>query len=1065
MYEDRHTIERIGSILRTLDENRRPGRRAFTGTVRMKPIGYNERDTIHEDCSNWQTLEEGALWGGKDAHYNFRFSVQVPEEMEGLPVVLSVTTGANDIWNTDNPQLICYVNNEAVTAMDMNHNEVILTDHGARGETFEIGLYAYSNQPKTNFLNISLAAKDNVVEDLYYDVRVPLETAKELPEDDTARMEIVTALDHAVNLLELWEVERVGEFTGINETDAFHRSAKEASHYLHRSLYGHGMRGETVASVGHTHIDVAWKWPVRQTREKAIRSYSSVLYLMDRYPEYRFMASSPQTYAFVKEDAPALYEKIRGRVREGRFEPEGVMWLESETNLTSAESLIRQIYYGQKFFLEEFGKKTDVLWLPDVFGYSGALPQILRRSGIHSFMTTKIAWNDTNRFPNDLFNWRGIDGSGVMVYFITTCDYQSAKRANATRDILQYTYNGRQNPSQILGTVEAFQNRNLTDELLTCYGYGDGGGGPTADMLEVSRRMEEGIPGLPRVKQSGAAEFFRRLHKKIDRRIDVPEWNGELYFEYHRGTLTSMAENKRNNRKCEIAAQDAEFLSALAANYEDLPYPADELEKDWKILLLDQFHDILPGSAIEEVYDQTAKDYTEVLDSLEGLQAAAKKALFPQGETNCLYVINTGDSEQSGLVRLSAETAQFFRDNADSKAPIANHLQEEENGVWLFASGIPAKGYRRIYPEYAGNTIEPDALSIQKNGEKIRIQTPYYEAVVKDGEITSLIDRGNGRQLRAKGADPLNHLLLFEDRPWEYDNWNIDAGYEEKQRPFGGVTSCRIGKTGPLFVSVITERSFQHSLLRQEMIFYRDNRRIDFVTDMDWYDHQILVKAAFATDLLTDHVTAEIQDGVITRPNHRNTSWDQAMFECCAHRFVDLSEADYGVAILNDGRYGYDALDGTLRLTLLKSGIFPNENADCGAHHFIYSLLPHEGDYRKGRVTEEADLLNKPLTALVGSYRGERYSAAYVDAPGVYLDTVKRAEDGNGLILRFYEGHGATREVHADVAHLHPESAVECTPTEEKIRGAKNVLEKGQRLSFTIRPFEIRTFRLGCTKF
>ena len=971
--------------------------------------------------------------------------------------------------------------------MDMNHNEVTLTENAIPGMCFDIGIYAYSNtSAQTNFLYLDISAPDREAERLFYDIEVPLEAAILLEEDNPDRIFILRVLSQAVGILDLWEQgSQYADRADMWETDdSFHRSIEQACLLLRQNLYGNA-KDVTVASVGHTHIDVAWKWPLRQTREKAVRSFNTVLHLMDKYPEYRFFASTPQLYDFVREEAPSLFEEIQKKVREGRWEAEGGMWLEADCNLISGESMVRQILYGKKYFREMFQVESEVLWLPDVFGYSAAMPQIMQKSGIHYFMTTKLAWNDTNRIPNDVMYWKGIDGSSVLAYFVTTSDYQ--KKGITSKELINYTYNGRQNASQVMGTWQAFQNKELTNEVLTCYGYGDGGGGPTSAMLEENRRMEAGIPGCPKTEQTSVAAFFERTEKKLQREKNAPVWNGELYLEYHRGTYTSMSENKAENRHCEFLNQEAETMQVIALLLMGNRYPGALLEQIWKLTLLNQFHDILPGSSIKEVYDESWEQYRDIREADEKLIYEAACSLAGEDPSNReeqkeLLLFNTLGFARGGLVFADKETGDSLLQQGVIRPENVQYTEiqyENESGYIFRVNEVPAKGFRISDQETAneeraacGNLRkeQSDIFAAYQDAEGIRIQTPFYQVTIDmTGEMSDFYDKEAKRQLCRPGAAGLNHLQLFEDRPLDYDCWNIDATFAAKERSLPAPKVCRILETGALRISVIIEYLFLQSTIVQEIHFYRDDRRIDFETTLDWKEHQILLKAAFPLDILSDHVTSEIQFGNVARTLSRNTSWEQARFEECAHKWIDLSEADFGAAILNDGKFGYDADDQQLRLTLLKSGVYPNPDADNGFHHFVYSLYPHMGDYRKGRVIEAAYDLNVPIRLYYANCQklrekaGQQYSLIRSDTEGVYADTVKLSEDGKALIIRLYEGYGARKQVCCDLRDIQPVSVRECDLMENELQDVqeKDLLGTNDRFSFEIRPFEIRTFRIG----
>ncbi|MDO5415660.1 MAG: alpha-mannosidase, partial [Lachnospiraceae bacterium] len=587
------------------------------------PGAYPLCTEFHKEMlDGWKPFASGETWGGGDTHWWFYGKVEIPAHYDGKKVILSLSTGATDIWNTDNPQIIAYVNGKMAATLDMNHTRIILSEKARAGEVYETAFYAYSNlSEKTNFFSLSQAVLDEKTEELYYDMKVLWEAADLLREDEEERIRIFEALNRCVNLLDLRETGSERFYASVEEADQFikkeyERAEKKASDPA------------VVHSVGHTHIDVAWKWPLRQTRQKAVRSFLTVLNLMEQYPEYRFMSSQPQLYQYVKEEAPELYEQIKERVREGRWEPEGAMWVEADCNLSSGESLIRQLLHGKRFFQEEFGKgDNEVLWLPDVFGYSVALPQILRKSGIKYFMTTKIGWNEYNQIPNDTMMWRGLDGSEVLTYFITTSDYCTYPELRKKRNF-STTYNGLQNARQIMGTWQRYQNKALNQDVLTCYGYGDGGGGTTPEMLEESRRLESAPGKCPKVRQTSVKEFFHLLEKNLEGR-QVPKWSGELYLEFHRGTYTSMARNKKENRKCEFLLAWAESLCVLACRQApEFSYPDEELDRAWKLVLLNQFHDILPGSSIREVYEDSRVQYQEVHRILDAVIRRAEDAVF-----------------------------------------------------------------------------------------------------------------------------------------------------------------------------------------------------------------------------------------------------------------------------------------------------------------------------------------------------------------------------------------------------------------------------------------------------
>jgi len=493
----------------------------------------------------------------------------------------------------------------------VNHHEVILDECAAAGARYRIVLSAYTGDQNFNLkFQAALKVLDRRTEDYYYDLSVPYEVACLLQEDDQAYIQIITSLNESLNLLDFRK----------EGSEEYYASMENARLYLQREFYDKYC-GEAntpvVYCVGHTHIDCAWMWTLKVTEDKAVRSFSTVLELMRRYPEYRFMSSQPQLYKYVKKNAPEIYEQIRERVREGRWEPEGGMFVEADCNLASGESLIRQLLYGQRFFEEEFGVKNRILWLPDVFGYSAALPQIMKKCGLEYFMTTKINWSEFNKMPCDTFWWEGIDGTRVLTHFIPTRDYNK-ETGGSNKSKYFTTYNGYINPSQVKGSWARYSQKYLNQEVLMAFGYGDGGGGPTADMLESQRRLAKGIPGCPpRTRMSTAGEFFQTLEESAGDGKYMPSWVGELYLEYHRGTYTSMGRNKRYNRKSEFALENAESFGVMSSLLAGEEYPREILDECWEAVMRNQFHDILPGSSIKEVYDDSKEEYEAVLKAGE----------------------------------------------------------------------------------------------------------------------------------------------------------------------------------------------------------------------------------------------------------------------------------------------------------------------------------------------------------------------------------------------------------------------------------------------------------------
>ena len=648
---------------------------------------------------------------------------------------------------------------------------------------------------------------------------------------------------------------------------------------------------EVIATcIGHTHIDVAWLWTVDQVRQKSCRSFATVLKLMEEYPDYHFMSSQPKLYSFVKERHPEMYQRIKERVKEGRWEPEGGMWVEADCNLTSGESLVRQFQFGKRFFKEEFGLENKILWLPDVFGYSAALPQIMKKCGIEYFMTTKLAWNEFDKHPYDSFLWEGIDGSRIFTHLITTLGVGQSESSFFT------TYNGMLHPDAIMGGWNRYQNKDINNDILVCFGYGDGGGGPTRDMMELK------------------------------------------------------------------------LLSVLAemTGKEAPAYPKSELDRMWELILTNQFHDILPGSSIKEVYDQTKKEYADV-EKTSGELIDERLASLTDEKEEAITVWNTLGHERNDLVELPAFNGSALTDSAD-----VYPVQKTADGAVAYVKGIPSKGY--VVLRSAEAAPEKETFRIDERPEGgFCLETPFYEIIINDqGEFTSLFDKENDRQVLQDGKAG-NELRIYEDKPLCYSNWNTDIFHQEKSWRVENVRSMEWLENGPVRATLQVERELMGTVIRQKIHFYGEDRRIDFETYVDWKFSEHLLKVHFPVDVHTDEATYDIQFGNLTRKIHENTSWDLAKFEVCGHKWADLSEGDYGVSLMNDCKYGFSMKHRVMTQTLIKSGTEPNPHTDQEEHFFTYSLYPHKGTWKTGGTVREALNLNVKARAVKGAAEKENW--------------------------------------------------------------------------------------------
>jgi alpha-mannosidase len=1010
------------------------------------------------DTSSWEELSFGDQWGGKDKHFWFKTNVSIPENFDGKTVVYELKTGKEGQWDATNPQFLIYVNGKLIQGLDVNHREIILSEAAVAGSVFDISLHAYSGMGEEKVsLSSTIAILDKEFERLYYDIKVPLEVALLLHKEEKKRIDILEYLNETINLLDLRKP----------FSPDFKASVIKAQNYLKSEFYDKycGESGVIAYCIGHTHIDVAWLWTLAQTREKSGRSFSTVLNLMKEYPEYKFTSSQPQLYEFVKEDYPEVYEEIKEKIKEGRWEAEGAMWLEADCNLSSGESLVRQILFGTRFFEKEFNVKNKILWLPDVFGYSAALPQILKKSGIDYFVTSKISWNEYNKMPYDTFLWKGIDGTEVMTHFLTAQDMvpMGSEIPNGT------TYNANLNPSQVMGSWNRYQQKGLNNEVIVTYGYGDGGGGPTKEMLENSKRLSKGIPGCPKVKMSTSKEFMESLDKKVSGKKKLPNWVGELYLEYHRGTYTSMARNKKYNRKNEYLYQDIELLSVIndSITYSSL-YSKEFINNAWKIILLNQFHDILPGSSIKGVYEDSLKQYLEIYKSGKDKIGMLTENIAAQIELKELSVVvfNQLGFDRNELVEfdLPLDFESIKVSDITGKVLASQLINYEtpegqiKKRVLFFAENIPSKGYKVFKLSNSGGT-DFDINNIQIG--KSFIKNKYFDICFDEEQnITSIFDKLNNRQI-LKAGNRGNVLKAFEDKPHNYDAWDINIYYQEKMWEVNDVEKVEVIEDGPVRSGIKIERKFLDSVLTQIIYTYNDIPRIDFVNKIDWKEKHILLKAAFPVDINADKATYDIQYGNVERPTHWNTSWDSARFEVCGHKWADLSEDGYGISLLNDCKYGHDIKDGTMRLTLLKSAVDPNPDADREIHEFTYSLYPHAGNWKNAGTVQMGYRLNCPVYSKVEPAHGgilpNIYSFVKVDHDNVIIEVVKKAEDCDDTIIRLYECYN--RRVSSKMAFSKDiESVFECDLMENNIEQLKS---NGKSFDFEIKPYEIKTFKLN----
>lgn len=923
---------------------------------------------LTESREGWTPVSRDLVWGEPDGYYWFAGIATVPQAAAGRRLFCLIEAQFGSVMGRSDPQCLVRVNGRIAQGADGNHREFLLSETAQAGEPFEIVIEAGTIEDRRQLgFACRLLLHDALAEKLYYDLKVPLDVARLLKPDDARRTRILGHIDAALRVIDLRDGDpaRFAASLGAAESIADRIYAEADAEAMPR-----------IIATGHTHIDIAWLWRVRETRQKVARSFATALSLMEQYPDYRFMYNQGFVLDTLSADYPELFARMQERIAGGQFEIEGALWLEPDVNITGGEALVRHILHGVRYHQQNFGVTPRIVWLPDTFGYSAALPQLMRLSGLDMFVTHKLSWNDTNRMPYEVFHWQGIDGSRVPAYFLTTQKYEY--------DGINTTYCPDLVPSHVLGTWKRFSQKGALDELFLVYGHGDGGGGPTRGMLENVRRMERGIPGCPRLVHDRMGPFFSRLSERFAAEPEhFPTWVGELYLEYHRGTLTSVGKNKRNNRQAEIALRELELLAVLALG-RGVPYPTARLKALWDIVLLNQFHDILPGSSIGAVYDDSDRDYARFFAEATALADELAGALAPAGSA---LVLNSLDRPRSG-----------FLSGPESSRTQAIHRADGTIEHWqpVAAAALGVTDLARAAIDAPADTLSVSLHHLEN--DRLRVTLDDL------GRIVSLRDKLLKREAITPGS-AANALFAHRDMPMDFDAWDIDASFEDQVWPIDDLVSREIVETGPYRVAIRLVWRYERSTITQVLALEAGAARLDIDSFVDWHEHQTLLKARFPLDIRTDTSTAEIQFGHVGRPTHRNTSWDQARFETSMQRWVDLSEPGFGVALLNDCKYGYDARDGAVRLTLIKSPIFPWPEADQGEHRFRYALFVHAGDRRA--VHEEAERFNLPLRLLGGGPGGTVPDAfAEILAGSGTIEAVKKAEGSDAIIVRLWESAG-----------------------------------------------------------
>ncbi len=986
----------------------------------------------------FKPMPNGTQWGKTYEYAWLKQTIKIPKELEGKRIVMNLPVDG---------EAAIFVNGQAFGTYRSDWVKVplhyiednYLTQSAKAGEVFEIYLEAYAGHyipqselegcstgpvmpgayqdPKVEGKRVTLGhCSWGVWNEDAYQLLMDVETLTQLAEQINPESLRADKLQKALEDFTL----AVDFEQNSEKRNADYKKARKILAPLLKAK--NGDTGPVFYAIGNAHLDLAWLWPQKETHRKTARTMAAQLRLLEEYPDYKFIFSQPAGFEMMEEYYPELFAKVKKAVKGGRFIADGAMYVEPDTNMTSGESLIRQLVYGKRYFKEVFDVDSQLLWLPDTFGYSAALPQILRGCNVHQLVTQKIFWsyNEGDKFPYHYFTWQGADGSKVDSFLPTS-----------------YTY--RTDPSEIAGVWKNRVQKRGLDAFLLPFGYGDGGGGPSRSALEFVKR-EANLEGMPRVKHASPVEFFEDMDKAGGPKHT---YVGELYFSAHRGVYTTQAQVKKGNRKGELALREAEVWGALA-KMKGHDYPQDKMDLSWKRLLLNQFHDILPGSSIGRVNVEAHKDHDQVIREANAARDEAVAALT-KGKTG-VTLYNSLSFPRPAVVALP----KSFKEGAVTADGEAVLTAPSKDGVLAYVT-LPSVGSLSLKPHKEQPKFKPVTLKVTKTGAVMENELVKIK-LNKSGEVTSFVDKETGRE-SARGN--MNRFLMYKDVPRLFDAWDIDSNYELQEVPLNEPVTLSVVEESGLRAVLRLERKINNSALKQDIVLNYNSRRMDFVTTVDWDELHRLLKVAFPVDVKPDEGINEIQYGYMMRPTHRSRAYDSDRFEVCNQRYSALTDQNRGIAVLNDCKYGISMHEGELRLTLLRAGTCPEMKTDTGRHEFTYSFTAWDGPFISSPVVEEAYDLNVPVLSVAG--QAEDFSAFYVDEPNVFIDTVKLAEDRSGdLILRLYESKKA--DTTCNLAINFPVKEVSLCNMLEETRETLKVKEGTVQLRFNT--FEVKTIRI-----
>lgn len=1035
-----------------------PGRRAYSDTEVLELNINRLRDSMYRDPvaldewdfkqayyhgpgnyefidKEWRKIRIGETWGGEDITAFFRKTAVVPEAHHGKPLFLDI------YFNGDS---LLKVNGVPHQGLDHYRRVIFLTERAVKGTRYEFEVeghvkhlpyekWRHETGNVRTFEQARFVVVDREVEKLYYDARTAFDACLAVSDNRELQEFLFEELRTGLNMIDYYET----------DFEKFKSQVSQAEAYIQDKIYKcdkFKLTGK-LSLAGQSHLDIVYLWPYKETIRKNARTTSSMLNLMEEYPEFRFTQSQPKLYEDLAEYYPQLFERVKQRQKEGRWECTGGMYIEPDCNLISGESFVRQILHGKRYFRKTFGFDATVCWLPDVFGNMWSMPQILLKAGVKYLSSIKLTtWNDHNDFPHNTFWWRGIDGSRLLTHFPPT------------------HFNACFAPQVAKMHWDKYGQKIECGESLIMYGKADGGSGVTREMLEYARRLKS-FPGMPSCEIHNVEDYFDRISKKVK---NLPEWYDELYLEGHRGTYTTAGLLKKRNRQCEMLYREAEIFGSFA-NLLGHPYPRDTYNQGWRIVLLHQFHDTLPGTHPKPAFEWAAEEYKKAVEIGQGLKQSALSFLASKIKTagDSLIVFNSLPWNRTDIVRcLVATGGKPFRVLNQQGNEISYQIVSQKGSdveIIFTASDVSSLGYATFGLKF-GETPAKAEASLAASPQRIENKFFFLE-FDSDGHLKTIFDKVSQRNILAPNSIG-NQFQLFEDIPGQFSAWDIIPTYKDKEWEIKRLESIEVAESGPVRASVRLRRKFLSSEIRQTIVLYSELPRIDFETEVSWWEKEKLLKVRFPVDIISKSATYDIPFGNIERPTHKNTSWEEAKYEVCGHKWVDLAEGDYGVSFLNDCKYGYDIHDNVMRITLLKAPVFPNPEADRGEHSFTYSMYPHAGTWRTAQVARRAYELNSLLTAAQQKAQsGElptSLSFASVNRENVFLEAVKLAEDSDEYIVRVFENYrqrgNVTLSFFRDIAQV-----TECNLMEENdspIEFSKNMI------TFYTKPYEIRTFKV-----